>query len=630
MGVDSLVRNSSSPASSALRTSVPWSKVLCIAVWFGILTGMIEGCGLLVFQNLNQETWALRVSAPIIWISPAVDVLLFCLLAALVAVASALYRKIDAVRVIYILLSSLVVYDFLTLTARFSSRSRVLLTIGVGFAVSRWFPKHGESWRFCRRSVPWVIAAGVLALVGIQGGRWFAESRAVAKLPAPAPDSPNVLVIVVDTLRADHLSSYGYSHPTSPNIDALAHEGALFENAISACSWTYPSHVSLVTGRHQFEHGRDTLALSPLFHPDENIFNGYPTIGDILQRHGYRTGAFSANRSFFVGDLGFNRGFIHFDDYFNSISDMFARTLVGKEFLRLYGKAKKGKLSNRIAIYGVHTGFRKQPYDINQEVLSWIDKNSPRPFFAFLNYYNVHEPYGLPDSPQTEPKGTPADTARYDQGIEYTDHYIGLLLAALKQRGLDKNTLVIVTADHGESLGEHNFQGHGRVLYWEQIHVPLVFWYPGHLPAGTRIAQPVSNVSIAATIMDLTGMNSAEFPGPALNLAWQAGREVDWPNPISELAQDTRIFKDDPVLDKRLATAQTGAMKSLVTAQWHLIVHKTLGEQLYDWHHDSAETKNLIDTPEGQQVAGHLRSELARKLNQSTSNANELKQTSYK
>src|SRR5882724_10482704 len=134
---DTAVRDSLSTVSSATRNSIPWGKTLGIAVWLGILAGLIEGCGLLVFQNLNQETWALRISSPIIWISPVVDVFLFCLLAVLVALASNLFRKIDATRVTAVLLGSLVVYDWLTLTARFSSRSRIVLAIGVGFAVSR-------------------------------------------------------------------------------------------------------------------------------------------------------------------------------------------------------------------------------------------------------------------------------------------------------------------------------------------------------------------------------------------------------------------------------------------------------------------------------------------------------------
>src|SRR5215468_8739629 len=105
--------------------NIPWSKTFGMAVWFGILTGLVEGCGLLIFQNLNLETWALRISSPIIWISPVVDVLFFCTLAVLIALAASVFRKIDVLHLTTILLSSLVVYDWLTLTARFSSRSRV-------------------------------------------------------------------------------------------------------------------------------------------------------------------------------------------------------------------------------------------------------------------------------------------------------------------------------------------------------------------------------------------------------------------------------------------------------------------------------------------------------------------------
>ena len=601
-------------ARNPLSTS-PWGKPLCIAIWFGILTGLIEGCGLLVFQNLNQETLDLRISPPIIWISPVVDILLFCLLGMLVAVVSSLYRRIDPARLTCVLLSGLAVYDLLTLTARFSSRSRVLLAIGTGFAINRWFAKHGDvAWRFCRRTMPWVVAAGVFAFIGIQGGRRFAEYRTIEKLPASFPGSPNVLVIVVDTLRADHLSSYGYNRRTSPNIDAMAREGALFENAISDCSWTYPSHVSLVTGRHQFEHGQSTFAMTPLFHPKKNMFDGYPTIGEALQKHGYRTGAFSANRTFFVSNMGFSRGFIHFDDYFNSIPDMFARTLVGREFLRLYGKVAKENVGNQILAYGLHNGFRKQPAEINDELLSWIDKSGPRPFFAFLNYLSVHAPYGAPGSLRSEPQGSAHDMALYDEGIEYTDHYIGLLLEALKQRGLDKNTLVILTADHGESLGEHNFFTHGRVLYWEQTHVPLIIWRPGQIPAGFRFARPVSNVSIAATIVDLLGIDRGEFPGPALALAWKSESTVNWPDPVSELGQDTRVFKYDDELNQRLITAQTGPMKSIVGERWHLIIHEKLGRQLYDWRSDPGEINNVINTPAGQQAAASMLAKLSNDL----------------
>ena len=606
IGIDTPVHSS---PSVSLSRNVPWLKLISIAIWFGIATGLLEGCGMLVFQNLNVERWALHISYPILWISVIVDVIFFCVLALLVGAVAYFFAKISAIRATSVLLISLATYDLLTLTGRLHSRSRILLAVGVAFAFRRWFlRKEPKALHFWKRTLPWAIAAWVLAFAGIQGGGWFRESRALAKLPEPAPNSPNILVIVVDTLRADHLSSYGYARRTSPNIDRLASEGVVFEHAISASSWTYPSHVSLVTGRPQFEHGRGKLALAPLFAPNKNIFAGYPTIGEVLQQHGYRTGAFSANRSFFVHNLGFSPGFIHFDDYFNSVPDMFARTLVGKELLRLYGKWLNKHLTAEWLPYGTNNGFRKRADEVNKEVLNWIDKTGPaHPFFAFLNYYDVHDPYGHPRSPATTPSGTTADIELYDEGIKYTDEHIGQLLQALTQRSLDKNTLVILTSDHGESLGEHDFETHGRVLYWQVIHVPLVFWYPGHIPEGTRIARPVTNMAIAATIMDLLGVDKEKFPGPALSSAWrQTGNDVHWPDPVSELAQDREVFKDDPSLDKRLMTAQTAPMKSLISDRWHLIIHKSLGRQLYDWQNDPIESNNLINTSTGQEAAANL------------------------
>src|SRR6476646_3044527 len=176
-----------------------------------------------------------------------------------------------------------------------------------------------------RKSVPWLAAALGLMIVAIQGGKSISESSTVSKLLAATPGSPNVLVIVVDTLRADHLSSYGYARPTSPNIDRLATQGVLFKNAVATSSWTFPSHASLLTGRYQYEHGMDKIREMPAVGGEVFSANGLPTLGEALMQKGYRTGAFSANRTYFTHDLGFGRGFVHFEDYFHSASDMFVR-----------------------------------------------------------------------------------------------------------------------------------------------------------------------------------------------------------------------------------------------------------------------------------------------------------------
>ncbi len=234
-------------------------------------------------------------------------------------------------------------------------------------------------------------------------------------LPAAAPDAPNVLVIVVDTLRADHVSSYGYARPTTPNLDRMAQQGVRFDNAISPCSWSLPSHVSLLTGLYQFEHGVGSVQPEPWLGWGNKGMGGFPTLGEALERRGYRTGAFSANRTYFSRDLGFGRGFVHFEDYFQSASDAFVRTLYGREFARIYLKRSDHSLVKRTlrrlgftslldqdaegsGSYGGAFGVRKRADVVNQEVMEWIDRDRQRPFFAFLNYFDVHDPYGGPRS----------------------------------------------------------------------------------------------------------------------------------------------------------------------------------------------------------------------------------------
>jgi arylsulfatase A-like enzyme len=606
--------------------------LLLIAVWFGVLTGLIEGAGLLLFQRINWARWGamIHVSGPIVWISVVVDVLFFGFLAGVIGLAARLMPWLRAVKATVFVLAMAAVYDWLTVTARLYHWSSLLLAVGVAAVCTRWIGKReAAALRFWRRTVPWMAAAAVLAAIGIQGGRWWTEQRALAKLPPAETGSPNIVVIVVDTLRADHLSSYGYARATSPHIDGIARQGVLFENAISTCSWSYPSHVSLVTGAYQFEHGMGSVPPVGIFDSGSLRFHGYPTLGEVLEQRGYRTAAFSANRTYFAHDLGFGRGFIHFEDYFHSPADMLVRTLYGKEFARIYlTRSNKSKPKRLLRFLGFDSlldtddegsvqmggaqGVRKRATAVNQELLAWIDDKQPRPFFAFLNYYDVHHPYG---GPASFPKPTWAqETAvdQYDDGVRYVDDAIGQLMAQLERRGLGQNTLVIVTSDHGESLGAHGIAYHGETLYREQIHVPLIFWYPGRIPGGVRVPTPVTIASIPATIMDvLDPAGTSRFPSPALTPLWTHPEEKQpWPDIMSEVAQIDPTAKEDIAAEKVTPTSMVGPMKSLLSGEWHLIVHKSLGDQLYDWAHDPNESKNLIGSPEGEVMAGKLSSQM--------------------
>jgi arylsulfatase A-like enzyme len=608
--------------------AAPTGILLLIATWFGMFAGLTEGVGLLLFQRINWAQWGrlMHVSKEILWISPLVDLLFFLIVTLLVWLISRFSRRIPTIRLLVFLLTFLTIYDWLTLTSRLYHRACVILALGVAVAFTRLIAKREvSSITFWKKSATWLVAIFLLSFSTIQGEKWAHETISIAKLPTSSQSAANVLVIVLDTLRADHLSSYGYPRTTSPEIDRIAGQGVLFENAIAPCSWSLPSHASLLTGRTPSEHGMQNVQPMPWLGWNKNSLGGYPTMGEVLSRRGYRTGAFSANRVYFTSNVGLGRGFIHFEDYFDSVGDSFVRTLYGREFARLYlNRTEKSKATRALRYLGLESwldkdsegsgdfggayGVRKRASAVNQELLHWIDRDRRHPFFAFLNYLDVHYSYGGPRGyPKPDwDRGTTID--EYDAGLKYVDDYIGRLLRELEQRGLARNTIVIITSDHGESLGAHGLTYHGATLYRELIQVPLIISYPEQIPKGLKVAAPVSVTAIASTIMDLLGAgDQGAFPGLPLSTLWKLPKvQARWPDPISELAQTDIIVPADRVVEGKVPIATNGWMRSLVTPRWHLITHEKFGNQLYDWANDPNESRNLIDSAEGRATALRL------------------------
>ncbi|HEY7353265.1 MAG TPA: sulfatase [Terriglobales bacterium] len=606
------------------------TSIFAIAVWFGIVAGFVEGVGLLVFQRINWTQWArvMHVSKEIVWISPLVDVSFFLLIAVFVTVLSRVFRRIRAVRVLAFVLVFLTAYDWLMLTGHFYRRAALIFALGTAVAFGRWFRRRElSSLRMWRQSAPWLVLSLAIVIAAIEGGKWIAEEGAVAELPDAASGTPNVLVIVVDTLRADHLSSYGYSRQTSPDIDRLAKEGVLFENAVSASSWSLPSHASLVTGQPVHEHGFGNVRPMPWFGWRKSALNGLPTLGEELQKHGYRTGAFSANRIYFTSNVGLGRGFVHFEDYFDGVGDSFVRTEFGREFARLYmNRSEKSKFTRAFRYLGLGSwldkdsegsgdyggiyGVRKRADEVNRETLRWIERDRRHPFFAFLNYLDVHFGYGGPPGYPKPAWDSGSTIDEYDAGVKYTDDQIGELLRGMDRLGRLKNTLIVVTSDHGESLGDHGLSFHGAALYWELVHVPLIVWWPGHVPENVRAPQAVTNAAIANTVMNLVGAKGNPFPGPDLSLLWQTQAPPSLPDVSSELPQTNTIVAVDLAMQGKIPLATDGWMESVVSPQWQLIVHEKYGSQIYDWKADPGETRNRADTPEGRAAAAALSREI--------------------
>jgi arylsulfatase A-like enzyme len=377
----------------------------------------------------------------------------------------------------------------------------------------------------------------------------------------------------------------------------LAQQGVLFENAFSESSWTAPSHATILTGRHPGEHGVEW---------NKGLDDRYPTMPEALRRHGYRTAAFTGNSDWFSRRVGFGRGFMHFEDYFYSATDMLVRTVFGRmlaewRFMGRFGLSVRPRY---------HKERRRAPI-INRSTLRWIQREPEKPFFAFVNYYDVHEPYDPIDryrekfaSHKATGNGLNADA--YDGEIGYVDEYVGRLVAEVEALRLAQPLLVVITSDHGESIGDHGFYLHANSLYFNEIHVPLIFRWPGTIPAGVRLDAPVTNAALPATLMDLTrGGEPFDFPGSSLARIWKREATVsDQDHLLAEIAQQPFAPKNLP--------AYHGWIKSIVTPDWHYLEHEKFGGQLYAWRTDRGELNDVSKHQDLQELIDRFRSELNR------------------
>lgn len=579
--------------------------IIRLALLFGIVCGLVEGIGLMAGTRIGTDP--ARVWIEIVSISTVVDTILFAVTGFLLAGAQLLIRRISLVPIAFFVFLAMCFWSWLGV-AHVTTRNGILaLSLGLGVAGANWCA-HNRAlvFRLERRLLPFVVLLGVTTVAVINGGGWLRERLALATLPTAAPGAPNVLVIVVDTLRADHLSAYGYKRLTSPEIDRIAQEGVLFENAYSTAPWTAPSHASLLTGTFQFENKVFWSKETRPFMDDRFL-----TLPEAVRKLGYRTAAFSGNLIWFTRAHGFGRGFMRFDDFFYTPTVSVSYTRFGKLIT-----------SNRLfrSAFGISELGRKWAPDVNRPLIRWMKEYRDRPFFAFINYFDVHDPYSPPEpyvgkfsdlkrpggridsdqydgyNPNLTPDLIKEEVDAYDGAIAYLDDQIGRLFNELRELHLDKDLLVILTSDHGEAFGEHGVTQHGNSVYREEIHIPLVFWRPGRIPSGQRIELPVSNAALPSTVMDLLGtVDESPFPGRSLRELWERpGVDVSWTPPLSEM--ELRKWKPEKV------PARHGALSSIVGERYHYIKQETAGEELYDWKKDPFEQKNLIDSADPSDV----------------------------
>jgi arylsulfatase A-like enzyme len=578
----------------AIRARSGALNVFLVAAWFGLVTGLLEGVGFLTAQKFGR---LMHVWLEITWISPLFDLLLFGVLGLILSGISRLLPRLPVILASLFLFIFLAALDLLTLMLvhRVHQLALTLLAIGLAVELTRRVAKYEKAaLRFFRRSLPSVAVLVLLTIVGVQGGQWLRTHEKISNLPKPHTNEPNVLLIVIDTLRADHFSCYGYERLTSPNIDLIAQQGVLFKYAFATSSYTLPSHASLLTGHYTEEHGVEWDTSKQLF------TSPHLTLAEALYSRGYRTAAFSANTLWFTREQGFGRGFIRFEDFFHSFTDMALRTV--------YGRALEKYVLQRFGLEDIPA--RKRASDVNRSLFKWIRRDRERPFFAVLNYMDTHDPYLPPltyrnkfstvENPggilncrigRCDPKMTTeqlqGEIDAYDGAIAYLDDHIDRLFTELKKLNLSHNTLVVITSDHGEAFGEHDLLLHDNSLYWEVIHVPLIFWLPNRIAAGVRVDQPVTNAALPATIMEIIGDDSQSlFPGLPLNRLWSKPEtEPEWLNPLAEMRHKPWTLKKYPVAH--------GTLRSIITPRFHYIINKKTGTEIYDWKNDPSEVYNL-------------------------------------
>jgi len=383
----------------------------------------------------------------------------------------------------------------------------------------------------------------------------------------------NVLFIVVDTLRADHLSAYGYARDTSPALAKLAEGAVRFDRAYAPAPWTKPSVASMFTGQYPHRHGLNfVLATLPA---------SAQTLAERLSQAGFAT-AGVVSHGFIGPKNGFDQGFEVYDDH-------------------------EAKGHSYVSTVGVT--------DRALKLLEKLDEQE-RPFFLFVHYfdphyeYRRHRQYGYaPESvgrlrggenihdlremgPSLAPEEVEFLESVYDEEVRFTDAGIGRLLAALAQRGLEDDTLVIVTADHGEEFFGRGWLGHTRTLYDEVIHVPLVIRVPGSGARKRVVDAPVSLASLAPTILDYLGIDApdAGFQGPSLRPLIDGSGDVDLP-PVRSEVRFIVLGSNSPLAEK------VAYKQAVIDGRYKLIKDfRAQTYELYDLAQDPGETENLASS----------------------------------
>src|ERR1700681_1835881 len=382
-----------------------------------------------------------------------------------------------------------------------------------------------------------------------------------AAAQTPAKRALNVVLITIDTLRADHLGCYGYKQIKTPNIDSLAAEGVRFESAFAVVPVTLPSHSSMLTGTYPMLSGMHDFSgnkLSPL----------QPTLASVLKQAGYQTGAV-IGAAVLDSRFGLNQGFDFYYDQFD-----FSRL----DEANLDEMERPGNVVADVALDWLEK--------------DWLTRNSQKKFFLWMHLYDPHFPYHPP-----EPYGREYAAQPYDGEIAFADEQVGRLLRFLKEKGIYQSTVIVLCGDHGESLGEHGEKTHGFFIYNATMHVPLIIRFPeSRLPekAARTVADPVSLVDLMPTVLGAVGL---EIPSQV------QGRSLLPELRVDQTARD-RVLYGETFMPR--IHFNWSELRGSENTRYHFI--DAPRPELYDVSKDPGEVHNLFT--EKKAVAEEMRAKL--------------------
>jgi choline-sulfatase len=367
----------------------------------------------------------------------------------------------------------------------------------------------------------------------------------------PQVAKPNVILITIDTLRADHVGCYGAQMVKTPTLDALAHDGIVFERAISQVPLTWPSHAVILTGTYPFQNGVQDFTGQPLAPK-------FRSVAQAFKQAGYATGAvvsaFVLDRSW-----GLARGFDFYDDAFA------AETFETKD---------AGLVDRRAGESVAHA-------------IAWLNKTPRRPFFLWLHLYDPHSPYDPPEPYRSEYR-----SHLYDGEIAYADHELGKLIAWLKENHVYDSSLIVALSDHGESLGEHGEDEHGFFVYNATVHVPMIVKPPAAsgIAAG-RNREPVETTSVAPTLLKLSGLKPSSPSGDSIYAQFQSKALLP-DNPAEGVAKpDAASASSYSETFYPFSSFGWSPLHALESARFHFI--EAPRPELYDLEADPGETRNI-------------------------------------